>query len=254
MKLEEQRGLLESAVHFCDSVFKSVWDASIQQQPAKLQGGFCLALLAAVAAGGQGCQLPILAAPEQGSCHRGCAGAALPCPRSPCSNASCRTHHPSPPLAPLLSHNSNASASAHIRMSRAHPPTHPPLPAAVANAMEPMLQRLLGLQTRDASLLTHQARGLEAFQRLFSARPALAAPAVGRWGVWSGSCWGRQHQRRTLLTKFAWLYSATAHLGLAGGQQRSSSRATRSACSCTERPLPPSPVPPGSHAGSLTCL
>jgi hypothetical protein len=55
-----------------------------------------------------------------------------------------------------------------------------------------MLQRLLGLQTRDALLVSHQARGLEAFQRLFSARPDLAAPAVGRWaGVWKPEgCWG----------------------------------------------------------------
>lgn len=35
---EEARGLLESAVHFTESTFKAVWDGSIQEQPAKLQG------------------------------------------------------------------------------------------------------------------------------------------------------------------------------------------------------------------------
>ncbi|PRW59064.1 HASTY 1-like isoform X1 isoform B [Chlorella sorokiniana] len=36
-KLEDARGLLESAVHFSESTFKAVWDGSIQEQPAKLQ-------------------------------------------------------------------------------------------------------------------------------------------------------------------------------------------------------------------------
>lgn len=51
---------------------------------------------------------------------------------------------------------------------------------AVVAAMEPMLQRMLGLQAADAMLLTHQARGLEAFAKIFGARPDLAAPAVAR--------------------------------------------------------------------------
>lgn len=38
-KVEEARSLLESAVHFMESTFKAVWDGSIQEQPAKLQGG-----------------------------------------------------------------------------------------------------------------------------------------------------------------------------------------------------------------------
>lgn len=52
MKVEEQRGLLEAAVHFAESVFKAVWDASIQQQPVKLQGGLCWLAGAGPAAGG----------------------------------------------------------------------------------------------------------------------------------------------------------------------------------------------------------
>ncbi|KAL4423234.1 hypothetical protein ABPG77_000026 [Micractinium sp. CCAP 211/92] len=51
---------------------------------------------------------------------------------------------------------------------------------AVVTAMEPMLQRTLGLQVTDALLLTHQARGLEAFAKIFGPRPDLAAPAVAR--------------------------------------------------------------------------
>ncbi|EFN51722.1 hypothetical protein CHLNCDRAFT_139890 [Chlorella variabilis] len=51
---------------------------------------------------------------------------------------------------------------------------------AVVGAMEPMLQRLLSLQVRDAILMQHQARGLETFHRLFGVRPDLAGPAVGR--------------------------------------------------------------------------
>lgn len=38
-KVEDARSLLESAVHFSESTFKAVWDGSIQEQPAKLQGG-----------------------------------------------------------------------------------------------------------------------------------------------------------------------------------------------------------------------
>jgi hypothetical protein len=53
--------------------------------------------------------------------------------------------------------------------------------AAVVAAMEPMLQRVLGLQVGDALLIQQQARGLEAFAKLFGVRPDLAAPAVGRW-------------------------------------------------------------------------
>lgn len=49
-----------------------------------------------------------------------------------------------------------------------------------------MLQRLLALQVTDALLLQQQARGLEAFQRVFGVRRDLAAPAVGR-------CAERQH-------------------------------------------------------------
>ena len=60
------------------------------------------------------------------------------------------------------------------------PPSPLPRPAAVVAAMEPMLQRMLGLQAADALLLTHQARGLEAFAKIFGARPDLAAPAVAR--------------------------------------------------------------------------
>ena len=37
-KPEDARALLESAVHFMESSFKAVWDGSIEQQPAKLQG------------------------------------------------------------------------------------------------------------------------------------------------------------------------------------------------------------------------
>lgn len=37
-KVEDARSLLESAVHFSESTFKAVWDGSIQEQPAKLQG------------------------------------------------------------------------------------------------------------------------------------------------------------------------------------------------------------------------
>ena len=37
-KVEDARALLESAVHFSESTFKAVWDGSIQEQPAKLQG------------------------------------------------------------------------------------------------------------------------------------------------------------------------------------------------------------------------
>lgn len=47
--------------------------------------------------------------------------------------------------------------------------------------MEQMLQRMLGMQVADALLLTHQARGLEAFAKIFGPRPDLAAPAVARW-------------------------------------------------------------------------
>jgi hypothetical protein len=39
-KPEDARGLLESAVHFMESAFKAVWDGSIHEQPAKLQGGW----------------------------------------------------------------------------------------------------------------------------------------------------------------------------------------------------------------------
>ena len=46
--------------------------------------------------------------------------------------------------------------------------------------MEPMLQRVLGLQVGDALLIQQQARGLEAFAKLFGVHPDLAAPAVGR--------------------------------------------------------------------------
>ena len=46
--------------------------------------------------------------------------------------------------------------------------------------MEPMLQRLLAMQSADLSLVQLQAKGLDAFGRLFGARPDLAAPAVGR--------------------------------------------------------------------------
>ncbi len=53
--------------------------------------------------------------------------------------------------------------------------------AAVVAAMEPMLQRVLGLQVRDSLLMHHQARGLEAFQKLFAVRRDLLAPSVGRW-------------------------------------------------------------------------
>lgn len=38
-KVEDARGMLESAVHFAESTFKAVWDGSLQEQPAKLQGG-----------------------------------------------------------------------------------------------------------------------------------------------------------------------------------------------------------------------
>lgn len=38
-KVEDARSLLESAVHFSESTFKAVWDGSLQEQPAKLQGG-----------------------------------------------------------------------------------------------------------------------------------------------------------------------------------------------------------------------
>lgn len=48
-KVEDARGLLESAVHFSESTFKAVWDGSIQEQPAKLQGE---------AAGSLGCSNP----------------------------------------------------------------------------------------------------------------------------------------------------------------------------------------------------
>jgi hypothetical protein len=41
VKVEEQRGLLEAAVHFTESTFKAVWDNNILEQPAKLQGA-CL--------------------------------------------------------------------------------------------------------------------------------------------------------------------------------------------------------------------
>ncbi|PSC73686.1 HASTY 1 [Micractinium conductrix] len=51
---------------------------------------------------------------------------------------------------------------------------------AVVAAMEPMLQRVLAVQTSDAQLIAHQARGLEAFAKLFGPRKDLAAPAVGR--------------------------------------------------------------------------
>ena len=37
-KPEDARSLLESAVHFMESAFKAVWDGSIREQPAKLQG------------------------------------------------------------------------------------------------------------------------------------------------------------------------------------------------------------------------
>lgn len=47
VKVEEARGLLESAVHFAESAFKAVWDGSIQEQPAKLQGGAVCGGLAA---------------------------------------------------------------------------------------------------------------------------------------------------------------------------------------------------------------
>ena len=40
-KVEDARGLLESAVHFSESTFKAVWDGSIQEQPGKLQGEEC---------------------------------------------------------------------------------------------------------------------------------------------------------------------------------------------------------------------
>jgi hypothetical protein len=53
--------------------------------------------------------------------------------------------------------------------------------AAVVAAMEPMLQRVLGLQVRDSLLMHHQARGLEAFQKIFAVRRDLLAPSVGRW-------------------------------------------------------------------------
>ncbi len=48
--MEDARSLLESAVHFSESTFKAVWDGSIQEQPAKLQGERCLGLLG----GGEG--------------------------------------------------------------------------------------------------------------------------------------------------------------------------------------------------------
>lgn len=40
-QLDEARSLLESAVYFMESTFKAVWDDSVAQQPAKLQGESC---------------------------------------------------------------------------------------------------------------------------------------------------------------------------------------------------------------------
>lgn len=81
--------------------------------------------------------------------------------------------------APVLS--SFSVQQAHANITPPCPPfLCPPTTAAVVTAMEPMLQRTLGLQVTDALLLTHQARGLEAFAKIFGPRPDLAAPAVAR--------------------------------------------------------------------------
>lgn len=83
-----------------------------------------------------------------------------------------------------MSHASSQPA-AKLCLTTAHPFRPLACAAAVVAAMEPMLQRLLALQVSDPVLMGNQARGLEAFQKIFGVRKDLAAPAVGR-------CDGRQ--------------------------------------------------------------
>jgi hypothetical protein len=76
-----------------------------------------------------------------------------------------------------------------------------------------MLQRVLGLQVGDALLIQQQARGLEAFAKLFGVRPDLAAPAVGRWVC--GEDGGLASRIRVCATSFAAVVHLIAELSQA---------------------------------------
>lgn len=124
-KVEDARGLLESAVHFSESTFKAVWDGSIQEQPAKLQGE---------AAGSLGL------------------GAPYCCLRLACRPALRAVHGgwEARPGTGMLGHAAGAPGLPHdpLGLTASSLDTACPhaLSAAVVAAMEPMLQRLLSLQ------------------------------------------------------------------------------------------------------------